>query len=89
VSATFTFINPGRPFVVKPEMRKSLGFTKGRVLRLITTWERTAVDGGYYTVQRLDGAEDLRDLTPDLHRSSFVPVSNTILARLGRRKSKR
>ena len=88
-TATFMMLNPGRKIMIKPSFQKYFGFTQGRIIHLISTWERMATNGGTYTVERLDGDEYSRDLTPDIHRSCFVPVSPKMLERLKRREAKR
>jgi hypothetical protein len=82
--ATFTLIAPGRQVLLRGDWKRSMGFTRGRISRVISSLDRVIENGGYYRIKRLDGPEDMKDLEHDLHRLCFTPVSNTILARLGR-----
>jgi hypothetical protein len=69
----FRVLSAGSAVAIKPSWTRSLGFTKGRIIGPISPLESVISDGGYYLIERLDGAADLRDLTPELHRSTFTP----------------
>lgn len=87
----FTLLRPGRKVKLRPWWAKFHGFTTGEILECLSPMSTVGVDGGYYRIRKLD-PDDKRtdaDLTPDMHRTTFVPVSNSIGARLGRiRKAK-
>lgn len=72
-TATFTILSAGREIDLNKDMRKRMGFRRGRVIGLISPLAKAIVDGGYYRVERLDGSLQAMDLQHDLHRLSFVP----------------
>lgn len=84
MSALYTVLRIGREVTIHKDIRRFQGFSRGRIVGLISTVERAAADGGYYRIERLDGPEDNKDLVAELHRSVFTPVP---IKRFGRRVS--
>lgn len=84
--ATFTILSPGRTVELKPFFQKGRSWKRGRIVKLISPIEKAILDGGYYGIEPIGGSEYVQDLVIDMHRSSFVPVSNSKLAKALRAK---
>ena len=87
--ATFICLPVDKVVLINPAFRRSLGFSRGRIVRMISTVDRVVVAGGYYQVERLDGPEDSRDIAADIHRLTFRVGTKSRLAKHDRIEAQR
>ncbi len=67
----FRTIRPGTKIELHKDFQKLMGFRFGRFVGCVSDPVVVARDGGSYTTERLDGAEDSRDIRHQMHRGTF------------------